>query len=62
MINRKYTRQCAFEGNTALELFQAAAAAMTNTMISDLGAIGRGVVRFFNLEAQDIEMLLYSFL
>jgi SHS2 domain-containing protein len=50
------------EGKTAQELFQSAAAAMTNTMINDLGTIGRGVVRSFDLEAQGMEMLLYRFL
>jgi SHS2 domain-containing protein len=50
------------EGRTARELFQAAAAAVTNTMIRDLGTIGQGATRLFDLEAPGVEMLLYRFL
>jgi SHS2 domain-containing protein len=50
------------EGATAKELFQEAAAALTNTMIRDPSAIEGRVIRAFDLEAKDIEMLLYRFL
>jgi len=50
------------EGRTVSELFKAAAMAVTNAMIRDVGTIGQGVVRAFDLEAPGIEMLLYGFL
>ena len=50
------------DGRTLRELFQEAAAAMTNTMISDLETIDQKTVKCFNIEAPNIEMLLYRFL
>ncbi len=50
------------EAATERELFQAAAAAVTNTMIRDLGTIGQAVIRLFDLKASGVEMLLYRFL
>ncbi len=50
------------EGRTVKELFQAAAAAMTNTMIRDLETVRQSVMRSFILKAPSVEMLLYRFL
>ncbi len=50
------------EGNTLGELFQEAAAAVTNVMIRDLETIDNKVTRLFEMEAPSAEILLYHFL
>jgi SHS2 domain-containing protein len=50
------------EGKTLPELFQQAALAMTNTMVKDPGKIEQNVIKCFELEAEDPEMLLFHFL
>lgn len=54
----------AFEawGKTPEELFEAAALAVTNTMVRDLSKIERKVTKIFEVEAENMEMLLFSFL
>lgn len=54
----------AFEakGKTLAELFSNAALAVTNTMVKDVGTVEQRVVKSFELEADDPEMLLYHFL
>ena len=50
------------EGETIRELFESAGFAITNTMIRDLKQIERKIVKSFEVEAEDIEMLLFNFL
>ncbi len=50
------------EGRTLKELFQSAAAAVTNVMVRDLKTIDQSVTRLFEMEAPSAEMLLYHFL
>ncbi len=50
------------EGRTLKELFQAAAAAITNVMVGDPEEIDQKVTRLFEMEAPNAEMLLYHFL
>jgi SHS2 domain-containing protein len=54
----------AFEasGKTLVELFSNAALAVTNTMVKDVETVEQRVVKSFELEADDPEMLLYHFL
>ncbi len=54
----------AFEarGNTIEELFESSGFALTNAMIKDLGRIEQKVVKAFEVEALDVEMLLFNFL
>ncbi len=54
----------AFEarGKTIKELFEAAGFALTNAMIKDLGRIEKKAVKSFEVEASDMEMLLFNFL
>ncbi len=54
----------AFEasGKTIEELFEASGFALTNAMIKDLGRIERKAVKDFEVEASDVEMLLFNFL
>jgi SHS2 domain-containing protein len=65
----RYRKDAAFkdiafeaEGRTLKELFQAAAAAITNVMVGDPEAIDQKVIRLFEMEAPSAEMLLYHFL
>jgi len=50
------------EGKTVEELFQSAAAALTNAMVKDVDKIGQSVIKRFCIEGTDAEMLLYHFL
>jgi len=50
------------EGGTLRELLQAAAMAMTDTMIRNSETLAQTVVKCFEVEAGDAEMLLYRFL
>ncbi len=50
------------EGKTLKELFEAAAAAITNVMVGDPEAIDQKITRLFEMEAPSEEMLLYQFL
>lgn len=50
------------EGQTPSELFSNAALAVTNTMVKDINSVERKVVKDFQLEADDLETLLYGFL
>ncbi len=54
----------AFEawGKTIEELFESSGFALTNAMIKDLGRIEQKVVKAFEVEASDVEMLLFNFL
>ncbi len=50
------------EGKTISELFESAGFAITNAMIRDLKQIERKIVKSFEVEAEDLEMLLFNFL
>lgn len=54
----------AFEarGKNIGELFESSGFALTNTMIRDLRQIEHKVVKSFEVEAPDLEMLLFNFL
>jgi SHS2 domain-containing protein len=54
----------AFEatGKNLRELFESAASAVTNTMVKDLKAIEQKEKRKIEVEAENIEMLLFNFL
>ncbi len=54
----------AFEatGKTLKELFQSAADATTETMVRDLSSVKQTVKKKFEVEAENVEMLLYKFL
>ncbi len=49
-------------GGTIEELFQSAAAALTNAMVKNLETIGQNVIKRFCIEGPDAEMLLFHFL
>lgn len=50
------------EGKTLEELFESSGFALTNAMIKDLGQIEQKVEKSFEVEAEDVEMLLFNFL
>lgn len=50
------------QGKTIEELFEFSGYALTNAMIKDLGRIEQKVVKAFEVEASDVEMLLFNFL
>ena len=50
------------EGKTISELFESAGFAITNAMIRDLKQIERKVEKSFEIDAEDLEMLLFNFL
>ncbi len=50
------------EGKTLRELFQSAALAVTATMVGDVESIEPKVTKRFSGEAENIDMLLFSFL
>jgi len=50
------------EGKTLSELFQQAALALTNTMVTDVATVAKKTVRSFEAEAANLEMLLFHFL
>jgi len=50
------------EGKTLEELFESSGFALTNTMIKDLGQLEQRVEKSFEVEAEDVEMLLFNFL
>lgn len=50
------------EGKTIKELFESSGFALTNVMIKDFGQIEQKVEKCFEIEALDIEMLLFNFL
>ncbi len=50
------------EGKTLEELFESSGFALTNTMIKDLGQLEPRVEKSFEVEAEDVEMLLFNFL
>ena len=50
------------EGGTIEELFQSAAAALTNAMVRDVQKIEQSIIKRFCIEGPDAEMLLYHFL
>lgn len=50
------------EGKTIHELFEAAGFALTNSMIKELAQIEQRVMKSFEVEAEDVEMLLFNFL
>jgi SHS2 domain-containing protein len=50
------------EGKTIEELFESSGFALTNAMIKDLRRIEQTVVKAFEVEALDVEMLLFNFL
>lgn len=54
----------AFEasGKTIEELFESAGLAVINSMIGNLMQIEQKVVKSFEVEAEDVEMLLFNFL
>ena len=54
----------AFEawGKTMEELFESSGFALTNAMIKDLGQLEQKVEKCFEVEALDVEMLLFNFL
>ncbi|MHC1744342.1 MAG: archease [Syntrophobacteraceae bacterium] len=58
------TADAAFEarGQTIEEMFAAAADATMNVMVEDLGSIRRRASKRFDLEADDLEMLLFALL
>lgn len=50
------------EGRTLKELFEAAALAVTGTMVKNVGEMAWTAVKNFKIEAEDVEMLLFHFL
>ncbi len=50
------------EGKTLEELFESSGFALTNAMIKDIGQIEQKVEISFEVEAEDVEMLLFNFL
>ncbi len=50
------------EGKTLEELFESSGFALTNAMIKDLGQLEQRVEKSFEVEAEDVEMLLFNFL
>jgi SHS2 domain-containing protein len=54
----------AFEasGATLRELFESAALAVTGTMVEDVGRIKRRIKKSIEVTAENVEMLLFSFL
>jgi SHS2 domain-containing protein len=50
------------EGKTIGELFESSGFALTNAMIKDLRKIEEKAVKAFEVEAMDLEMLLFNFL
>jgi len=54
----------AFEasGNNLSELFESAALAVTNTMVKNLDSVKAKVEKAIDLEADDVEILLFNFL
>lgn len=54
----------AFEasGRTLDELFESSGFALTNAMIKDLSKIEQKIEKSFEVEAEDVEMLLFNFL
>lgn len=50
------------EGKTPAELFTNAALALTNTMVKDVNTVEQRAAKNIQLEADDLEMLLYRFL
>ena len=50
------------EGKTLEELFESSGFALTNTMIKDLGQLEQRVEKSFEVEAEDVEMLLFNYL
>ncbi len=50
------------EGKTPEELFESSGFALTNAMIKDLGQLEQRVEKSFEVEAEDVEMLLFNFL
>ncbi|MDP2767058.1 MAG: archease [Candidatus Methanoperedens sp.] len=50
------------EGKTITELFESSGFALTNAMIKDLRQIEQKVDKSFEVEAEDVEMLLFNFL
>jgi len=50
------------QGKTLDELFESSGFAITNAMIKDLSKIEQKVEKSFEVEAEDVEMLLFNFL
>lgn len=50
------------EGKTLDELFESSGFALTNSMIRELAQIEQKVMKSFEVEAEDVEMLLFNFL
>lgn len=50
------------EGKTLEELFESSGFALTNAMIKDLGQLEQKIEKSFEVEAEDVEMLLFNFL
>ncbi len=50
------------QGKNIEELFESSGFALTNAMIKDLSKIEQKVERSFEVEADDVEMLLFNFL
>ncbi len=50
------------QGKTLEELFESSGFALTNAMIKDLSKIEQRAEKSFEVEAEDVEMLLFNFL